>query len=304
VKLSAVDNLSLSFIGGLAGLTLACHGLLHATTSVVLCVLATLALAVLIAGWWASRTPLGETVHAFLPVLLLPVLFNTLGPIIDCVNPHRWDATFSQVDASLFGQAALHWHLAFGRPWWLTDLTYIMYVSYYALPLVLGVLLYRQGRRGDFDELVMTVVVCFYLSYVGYLIFPTFGPRIPIEDEATVLGGGAISHGVRMFLHFAERTTTDAFPSGHTAVALVCLFLGCRLLPSSRVPLTLMVAGIIFTTVYLHYHYVVDVVAGVALGAVTPWVARQTGRLLEPPLARRLMSQLFGEERRRGDEAG
>jgi membrane-associated phospholipid phosphatase len=304
MKRSAVDNLSFLFIGGLVWLTLACHGLLHATTVAVFGVLLTLALAILITQWWASRTSLGDTVHAFLPVLLLPVLFNTLGPIIDCVNAHRWDATFSQVDASLFGQAALHWHLAFGRPWWLTDLTYIMYVSYYALPLVLGVILYRQGRRADFDELVMTVVTCFYLSYVGYLIFPTFGPRVPIGDETTVLGGGAISHGVRAFLHFAERTTTDAFPSGHTAVALVCLFLGWRHLPTLRVPLTLVVAGIIFTTVYLHYHYVVDVVAGVALGIATPRVAHLSRRLLEPPLLRRWMNQLSSEQPRRGDEAG
>ncbi len=297
MKLSAVDNLSLLFIGGLAGLTLACHALLLSTAGVVLGVLVALALAILGAAWWAPRSPLGNVAHSFLPVLLLPVLFNTLGPVIDCVSPQRWDATFSRLDASIFGTAAFHWHHAFGRPWWLTDFAYLMYVSYYALPLALGVILYLQRRRAHFDELVFTVVLCFYLTYVGYLLFPTVGPRIPIEDEAAVLGGGMISHGIRAFLHFAERTTTDAFPSGHTAVALVCLFLGWRMLSPLRAPLVVVVAGIVFTTVYLHYHYVVDVVAGAGLGIVTPAVARVIRHGLEPRLVRRWVTQLLSDQR-------
>ena len=297
MKLSAADNLSLLFIGGLAGLTLACHASMLRVAGLVLVVLVVLALAILGASWWGSRSTVGAVVHSFLPALLLPVLFNTMGPIIDCVSPGRWDPTFSALDARVFGTAALHWHQAFGRPWWLTDFTYLMYVSYYALPLVLGVILYQKGKRGQFEEFVFTVVACFYLTYAGYLVFPTVGPRVPLEAEATVLGGGMISQGIRAFLHFAERTTTDAFPSGHTAVALVCLFLGWCMLPSVRVPLVLVVAGIIFTTVYLHYHYVVDVVAGVVLGVVTPYLARALRQLLEPRLVRRWVAQLLSYQR-------
>jgi membrane-associated phospholipid phosphatase len=297
MKLSAVDNLSLLFIGGLAGLTLACHTSRLPVTDLVLVVLIVLTVAILGASWWATRSPLGNVVHSFLPALLLPVLFNTIGPIIDCVSPRRWDPTFSALDASVFGTAALHWHHAFGRPWWLTDFTYLMYISYYALPLVLGIILYQKGKRRQFEELVFTVVVCFYLTYVGYLFFPTIGPRVPVEAEATLLGGGTISQVIRAFLHFAERTTTDAFPSGHTGVALVCLFLGWRMLPSLRLPLVLVVAGIIFTTVYLHYHYVVDVVAGAVLGVLTPYCARALRQLLEPRLVRRWVTHLLSYQR-------
>lgn len=297
MKLSAVDNLSLLFIGGLAGLTLACEASMLRVAGLVLVVLVVLALAILGASWWASRSTVGAVVHSFLPALLLPVLFNTMGPIIDCVSPQRWDPAFSALDASVFGTAALHWHHAFGRPWWLTDFTYVMYVSYYVLPLVLGVILYQKGKRWQFEELVLTVVACFYFTYIGYLFFPTVGPRVPVEVETTVLGGGMISQGIRAFLRFAERTTTDAFPSGHTAVALVCLFLGWRMLPLLRLPLVLVVAGIIFTTVYLHYHYVVDVVAGVVLGVVTPYLAQALRQLLEPRLVRRWVAQLLSYQR-------
>jgi membrane-associated phospholipid phosphatase len=297
MKLSAVDNLSLLFIGGLAGLTLACDTSRLPVTGLVLVVLIVLTVAILGASWWATRSTLGNVVRSFLPALLLPVLFNTIGPIIDCVGPRRWDATFSALDASVFGTAASHWHHAFGRPWWLTDFTYVMYVSYYALPLVLGIILYQKGKRRQFEEFVFTVVACFYLTFVGYLFFPTVGPRVPVEAEVTLLGGGTISQVIRAFLHFAERTTTDAFPSGHTAVALVCLFLGWRMLPSLRLPLVLVVSGIVFTTVYLHYHYVVDVVAGVVLGVLTPYCGRVLRQLLEPRLVRRWVTQLLSYQR-------
>ncbi|MBI4518677.1 MAG: phosphatase PAP2 family protein [Deltaproteobacteria bacterium] len=291
MKLNAADNLSLLFIAGLAGLVLACHTALGVTAGLLLAVQASLAAAVFAAGWWATRSPLGEMAHAFSPVLLIPVLFNSLGAIIDCINPQRWDDAFARLDGRLFGDLAGTWQQALGRPWWLTDLAYVVYVSYYVLPVVLGAVLYRRCRRPAFDELVFGALSCFYLSYVGYLLFPTLGPRVAIDAEPAVLGGSVVSEGVRLFLHFAERTTTDAFPSGHTAVSLVCWYMAWQLLPRWRGLVTLWVAGIIFTTVYLHYHYVVDVVAGAGLGAVTPLCARGLRRLCEPRLVRRWVAQ-------------
>jgi membrane-associated phospholipid phosphatase len=297
MKLSAVDNLSLIFIGALAIPAVACHAPLGGVAGVVLGVLLLLAVTIVGTAWWAGWSALGTVAHDFSPALLLPVLFNTLGPVIDCVNPQRWDPTFARLDGVVFGSAAFTWHHAFGRPSWLTDLTYVLYVSYYVLPVVLAVLLHRRSDREQFQEFVFAIVMCFYVTYVGYVLFPTLGPRIPPDAEAAVLGGGVVSDVIRAFLHFAERTQTDAFPSGHTAVALVCLLLGWRMLPRSRVPLGLVVGGIIFTTVYLHYHYVVDVAAGTVLGLAIPVCARGLHHVLEPRLVRRWVTQLLSSER-------
>jgi len=65
-------------------------------------------------------------------------------------------------------------------------------------------------------------------------------------------------------------TCSDAFPSGHTTVSLVYLACGWRLFPRWRGALVVVVAGIVFSTVYLSLHYVIDVVAGVALAALLP----------------------------------
>jgi membrane-associated phospholipid phosphatase len=98
---------------------------------------------------------------------------------------------------------------------------------------------------------------------------------VPHELELQVLGGGTFSARVRDFLRAAEVNQLDAFPSGHTALSLVYLGYGWRLFPSwkFRIPLAISVVGIIFATVYLSLHYVIDLVAGTLLALSIPlWV--------------------------------
>jgi membrane-associated phospholipid phosphatase len=85
---------------------------------------------------------------------------------------------------------------------------------------------------------------------------------------------------VRWFLRSLETNQLDAFPSGHTAVSLVVVACGWRVLPRWRLPLVGLLAGIVFSTVYLSLHYVIDLVAGVALAAAMPAVASALRRLL------------------------
>jgi membrane-associated phospholipid phosphatase len=203
-------------------------------------------------------------VHDFLPVPVTIAIFELLGPVIPAVNPARWDATFAALDARWFGRLPAAWFGVLGRPSWLTDVASIAYVTYYLLPVVVAVALYACDYDA-FRGFTLAAVATFLASYAGYLLFPTLGPRT--LDES-VLGGGAVAGAVRTFVRVAEGNPLDAFPSGHTAIALVCVAWGWRFFPRWRGPLALSLGGIVFSTVYLSYHYVVDVVAGVGLAAV------------------------------------
>ncbi len=152
----------------------------------------------------------------------------------------------------------------------------------------MGVALYRADRLAEFEEMVFAVVATFLVSYVCYLAAPTLGPRVPADQAAAVLGGGSASEAIRWFLHTFEGNELDAFPSGHTALSLIFLAFGWRLFPRWRVTLALLVAGIVFSTVYLSLHYVVDVVAGVLLAAAMPLLLPLLRRLASPrPLSDR-----------------
>lgn len=204
----------------------------------------------------------------FAPVALLLAVFLLLQPLV-AANPVRWDAALTAVDARWFGSLAAAWRGAFGRPALFTDLVYLAYASFYFLPL--GVALLTRLRLGAerYERTAFTLLLGFYLSFLGYFLWPAEGPRVTPALEAAQLGGGLVSQAVRAFLHGAEATTLDAFPSGHTALSVLPALLATRLFPRLAPLIWAWAAAIIFATVYISAHYVVDLAAGLLLAGLT-----------------------------------
>jgi membrane-associated phospholipid phosphatase len=91
---------------------------------------------------------------------------------------------------------------------------------------------------------------------------------------------GPVTLWIRSTLDGLEQNKTDAFPSGHTAVALVSLLYAWKY--REKVLFWILVpavSALIVSTVYLRYHYVVDVIAGILLAALTVLIAPKTYRL-------------------------
>jgi membrane-associated phospholipid phosphatase len=162
------------------------------------------------------------------------------------------------------------------------------YISYYPMAIVLGAVLFLKKNETAFDEAIFGIILCFYLSYVGYLLFPAVGPRFTLAHLQTRdLAAGPLVTSIQETLNALENTKTDAFPSGHTAVALMTLYYARRFRERALTALLLpAVTGLILSTVYLRYHYVVDVLAGIALTVLTvylapplyAWSSRPTGK--------------------------
>jgi membrane-associated phospholipid phosphatase len=288
-RINAVDVLNVAAILLLAVAVAFYRRQLGEAALWLLGIFASLFLFTLLAAMLSSRHVIWRTAHDFFPVLTVPVLFNTLGPIIESATPIRWDATLAAVDARLFGALPAVWRATLGRPAWFTDAAYLAYTGYYVAPVALGAMLYQQHPRSEFRCFVFTMVLAFYAAYLGYCLFPTVGPRPPQELEPAVIGGGPLSEAVRSFISFAERTRTDAFPSGHTAGALICLYFARQRAPAIFGMFAAVATGIVFSTVYLHYHYVIDVVAGVVLAGACGWLGPRLEPLLEP---RQVMKKL------------
>jgi len=213
-------------------------------------------------GW------LGRLVRDAMPFAVMVIVFTHLQPAIEALNPARYDTVMAALDQRWFAALVPAWRSALGRPAAFTDAVYVVYVSFYTLHVV--VLLSARTWRGReiMERRSFTVLLGFYLSFIGYFLWPTLGPRLPPAQEVG-LGGGAMSEWVRAFLSSSEGTTLDAFPSGHTGLSLLTAYLGARLFPRAAIPLFAWAGGIIFATVYIQVHYVVDLVAGVALTLLT-----------------------------------
>jgi membrane-associated phospholipid phosphatase len=203
------------------------------------------------------------------PVLSILVAFDSLGSIVHSINPVDIDPLLIKLDCMLCGGHPTVMLEKLVSPF-LTDILQLAYTSYYFLPIVLGVVLKVRREDEAFDRSLFFIMLCFYLSYVGYLLWPALGPRFTVDYLQHIeLKGLIIAGPIRHLLNTLEGIKRDAFPSGHTAVALTVLYLARKYEKRLFVCFTPVVCALIFSTVYLRYHYVVDVIAGVILAIVT-----------------------------------
>ncbi len=224
------------------------------------------------------------------PVLSVLIIFDSLGLIVHNINPHDIDYLLIRIDYRIFREYPTVFLEGMINPF-LTDVLETAYATYYFLPIILGMVLWVKGKREAFEKSLFLMLLCFYLSYIGYLLFPALGPRYTMQHLQVVnLDGYLVSGPIQGVLNLLEGVKRDAFPSGHTGVALTVLFLAYRYERTLFWFMIAPVALLIFAAVYCRYHYVIDVICGVVLAVATiaggevyyqPRFRRQNGNSLQ-----------------------
>ncbi|MDP2157778.1 MAG: phosphatase PAP2 family protein [Nitrospirota bacterium] len=206
--------------------------------------------------------------HLIFPTISILAIFDSLEYIVHYVNPQDIDPLLIKLDFLLFGGHPTVMMERIMHPL-LTDLLQIAYSSYYFLAITLGAVLLIRKDEKAFDRSLFLIMFCFYLSYAGYLIFPALGPRFTMNHLQNAELQGLLVGPIQELLNRLEGIKRDAFPSGHTGIALTVLFLAFKFEKKLFWIFVPFVSALIFSTVYLRYHYVVDVLAGIILTALT-----------------------------------
>jgi membrane-associated phospholipid phosphatase len=223
-------------------------------------------------------------IHDWYPVPLILYVFKLTYAMVHPIQPVDYDWLFISIDRSIFGQDPTHWLMQYSHPI-LTEILQLCYSSYYFIFLVVAYQLYRREDKIPYYYGIFLVVYGFFLSYIGYFVLPGVGPRFTLHDFAslnTELPGLFFTYWIREFLNAGESIPAgvqnavdyvqrDIFPSGHTQLTLVALFIAFKQKISSRWILLIIGSILIIATVYLRYHYVVDVIAGIAFFFFTLW---------------------------------
>jgi membrane-associated phospholipid phosphatase len=227
-----------------------------------------LALFISDARWRWREIKIVRVLCDFSPIFFILVIFELLGWITPYLRPDV-DNLLIKIDLALFGVHPTVWLERFFIPW-VADILVLAYVSYYFIPLVLIIILFFRGKPEEFSLAVTTLLLGYYICYIGYIMMPAIGPRFTLASLQQVpLKGGAILNSVVDTLNILERNQRDCFPSGHTQTVLISLWFAFKYKrPLFWVYLPITIA-LIFSTVYLRYHYVIDVVAGVAAAGIT-----------------------------------
>ncbi|MCJ7664861.1 MAG: phosphatase PAP2 family protein [Desulfobacterales bacterium] len=204
----------------------------------------------------------------FSPIFFVICIFELLGGVIPYLRPGV-DDLLMKIDLSLFGVQPTLWLERFLVPW-LIDVLAVAYTLYYFIPVVLIVILYFWGTEEEFSLTICTLLLGYYLCYAGYIAMPSIGPRYTLQSLYNVpLHGGVIAASLINTLNALEGNKWNCFPSGHTQITLISLwFAFAYRRPLFWIYLPICTA-IIFSTVYLRYHYVIDIAAGVAFAGIT-----------------------------------
>lgn len=145
-----------------------------------------------------------------------------------------------------------------------------IYLSLYLMPWFAMLMFLAYDRLREFRDTLLSWWLALSIGWFGYLAVPAIGPQYtlrhtyerPIFNVEAILARGT------------EHLGRDTFPSLHTGFSVTVMLLVWRYSSSwiARTVFTLWAAGIVFATVYLRIHYVIDVVAGIALAIVATYL--------------------------------
>ena len=241
------------------------------------------AVVVAFAALWpiARRRRWAGLVADWLPLPAVVFTYETLANVVPVCWTNTIDPWLRDADRSLFAQDPGVLLESWVSPP-LTNAFSLAYGLYYVLPLFLAIWFYVRERVA-FRELVAGEIGALFIGYLGYLYLPAVGPYMHHPETFSVaLSGDFVGDAIRLLN--ADRSTAaprDAFPSLHTCnavtILLVCWKHDRRAFLVYLVPMTALIAA----TVYLRFHYVVDVAAGALLAiawqAFVPHFVRRDG---------------------------
>jgi membrane-associated phospholipid phosphatase len=226
----------------------------------------------------------------FYLVVLVPTIYEQTLTLLPAINPHDVDTTLIALDYALIGTVfgdhptRLLAHITHPM---LTEYLQFTYMLFFFLPVMQGVELVRKERDADVLYFAYTIGFGFFISYLLYYLAPAIGPRFTLHEFSKlsqempgvlladffrdVVNAGA---GLRPNIpNPAEIVHRDCMPSGHTMMTLVNIFLAFKYHSRLRWFFVVIGGSLIFATLYLRYHYVVDVLAGTICAVVTYWLA-------------------------------
>lgn len=154
------------------------------------------------------------------------------------------------------------------RPW-LTHFMVWNYAMLFAYIPAVFLLLTAKNRQRGLRDFLLGLILASFFGYLGYLSVPAIGPQYTQADQFKVNLWNKETRMAEDILLLIDlnRVKRDCFPSMHVCLATICLLYSWRW--SRKLFWILLPAAVclIFSTVYLRYHYVVDVFAGLALAA-------------------------------------
>ena len=197
----------------------------------------------------------------------------------DDISRQYSDRLLASLDFRVWGVNPCVWLERIQTPL-LTEWEQLLYTLFLPAVILVALLLWRRRRFAEFQYYAFLIGLGYLVSYVGYIFVPARGPRYLLAGLQHVpLQGLWLFRSMQDGLDKLESYHYDCFPSGHTELTLLACY-SSRIVSKGWFGIYLAYTPfLIFATVYLRYHYTVDLAAGAlaafVLAATGPWLYKK-----------------------------
>lgn len=270
-RLNLTDRLYLGFLTAMSlGLVLRPNRVADWPSWLIVNLLLLLAITLLASQ--AERGPTRRFLHDWYPLAMFIVLFEEVAQLSFMIRNGWQDYYLLALENRMFPVPPTVWLGRLSSPI-LSEVLNLGYFSYFVLLIIVGGVLYARRNRRGFRQVMDASVVAYMICYAFFLAFPTEGPAYTLAGKHGVaLREGGLFYWTVVIIQRYLGVRGNAFPSSHVAAGVVALIFAWRYTPRLAVALTPLVILLCAGAVYDRYHYVLDLVGGVAVGVVAAWI--------------------------------
>lgn len=230
------------------------------------------AAAIFLAKKWSERDGL-QRLRCVVGYLFTLWFFGAMARIVPALYASVYDSHLLAIDRWMWSETP---SALWTGSVWFTQVMSAAYLSYLVyLHAVLGYWWWHSLT--EMRRLWTYVFVTYSVGFVGYLLVPAVGPKaaFPQLYAAPIVGHDSWLFSFNQLIVSRGSGVYDVFPSLHVLITCVLLDFERRKKPM-RFWAMLPVALLLFaSTLYLRYHYAVDLIAGFALFAgLVVWFSR------------------------------
>ena len=162
----------------------------------------------------------------------------------------------------------------------MTDVTYIFYEALIPFIAVASVVVWRSGR-GMFGRYVTAMLLTSYAALLTFLLVPTAPPWYSgaalnlVQNSGIGTTTGYLGPLAVLF----QPDYYASFPSMHAAYSVICSYFLLKTRRGTGAVSLVLTGGILFSTLYLGQHYLIDLAAGAAY-ALVPCLLSERWRII------------------------
>jgi hypothetical protein len=225
--------------------------------------------------WFCRRndTPMNWRVGLLFYPIAMNFIFVELKTAVPKIHPAKMDSLLQHIDSLGIGtnlslRLQPFVHPALGE---FFSFCYMLFFPY----LLFSLVYYFCGDIRLLKKFIIGLFTIYGIGFLGYSFVPAVGPYRALADQFTVPLNGWWLTKLNAALVVRGTNNADVFPSLHCAISSFFLFFDRKYRPWRFKLYLIPCVGLWISTIYLRYHYCIDVLCGFALSAVALWLANQ-----------------------------